>query len=142
MSTDTRPELSEKNKWYISKHRYYELRHFCLQYTDWKRLISEFEQTCITAGITTEHINTGRYSNKVAELAVRLAPLNEKMEMVRTAAYEACNHQFWYQILMEAVTENKSYDVLEAQTHIMPVSRNEWYILYRKFFWCLDKLRD
>lgn len=25
----------------ISKHRYYELKHFCLQYPDWKRLYLE-----------------------------------------------------------------------------------------------------
>lgn len=25
----------------ISKHRYYELKHFCLQYNDWKRLYLE-----------------------------------------------------------------------------------------------------
>ena len=31
----TRPELSKKNKYYISKHRYYELKHFCLQYPEW-----------------------------------------------------------------------------------------------------------
>lgn len=29
-------ELSEKNPYYISKHRYYELKHFCLQYPEWK----------------------------------------------------------------------------------------------------------
>ena len=142
MSMTTRSESSEDKKWYLSKHRYYELKHFCLQYPDWKKLISEFEQTCITAGITAESIDAGRYSNKVADLAAYLAPLTEKIEMVRKAAYEACNHQFWYQILIEAVTENKSYDVLESRTQIMPVSKDEWHSLYKKFFWCLDKLRD
>lgn len=142
MSTNTRPELSERNKWYLSKHRYYELKHFCLQYPDWQKTISDFEQNCITAGITQEHINAGRYPNKVADLAIYLSPLQDKIEMIKKAAYEACGHQFWYTILLEAVTENQSYDVLEARTSIMPVSRNEWYILYRKFFWCLDKLRD
>ena len=29
---NVRPELSKKNKYYISKHRYYELTHLCLQY--------------------------------------------------------------------------------------------------------------
>ena len=142
MSTNTRPELSDKNQWWISKHRYYELKHFCLQYPTWTKTLSEFEQNCITAGLTREHINAGRYSDKVANMAISLSPLQDKTEMVNKAAYEACGHQFWYQILIEAVTENVSYDVLEARIQIMPVSRNEWYVLYRKFFWCLDKLRD
>ena len=31
-----RAEVSKKNKYYISKHRYYELKHFCLQYKEWE----------------------------------------------------------------------------------------------------------
>lgn len=30
--TSVRCELSGTNKYWISKHRYYELKHFCLQY--------------------------------------------------------------------------------------------------------------
>lgn len=29
-------ELSKRNPYWIEKHRYYELRHFCLQYPIWK----------------------------------------------------------------------------------------------------------
>lgn len=32
MGTTLRAELSEKNPYWIEKHRYYELKHFCLQY--------------------------------------------------------------------------------------------------------------
>lgn len=34
-----RTELSKKSKWYISKHRYYELYHWCLQYPEWKTIL-------------------------------------------------------------------------------------------------------
>lgn len=34
-----RAELSKKNPYYISKHRYYELKHFCRQYDEWKRAL-------------------------------------------------------------------------------------------------------
>ena len=37
MSTTIHPEVSEKNKYWIDKHRYYELKHFCLQYPLWKK---------------------------------------------------------------------------------------------------------
>lgn len=30
-----------KSEYQLSKHRYYELKHFCLQYNDWKRLYLE-----------------------------------------------------------------------------------------------------
>lgn len=32
MANDIRPEVSQKNPYWIGKHRYYELKHFCLQY--------------------------------------------------------------------------------------------------------------
>ena len=37
MGTTIRAQISEKNKYYIDKHRHYELKHFCLQYPNWKK---------------------------------------------------------------------------------------------------------
>mgnify|MGYP002575224840 CR=1 FL=1 len=37
MRNDMRPELSQKNPYWIGKHRYYELKHFCLQSPIWKK---------------------------------------------------------------------------------------------------------
>ncbi len=36
MGTDIRPEISRRSRYDISRHRYYELKHFCLQYPEWK----------------------------------------------------------------------------------------------------------
>lgn len=54
MSTLIRPEISIKNKYWISRHRYYELKHFCLQYTDWKKMYLILTDTSIPS-IQTEH---------------------------------------------------------------------------------------
>lgn len=35
MSTNIRPELSRKNPYWLPKHRYYELKHFIMQYPAW-----------------------------------------------------------------------------------------------------------
>ena len=43
MATILKPTLSKKNANWIDKHRYYELKHFCLQYPEWKRLYSEMD---------------------------------------------------------------------------------------------------
>ena len=37
MSTVIRNEISKKNRYYISKHRMLELKHFCLQYEEWRQ---------------------------------------------------------------------------------------------------------
>lgn len=138
----TRPELSEKSKWWISKHRYYELRHFCLQYPEWISMIGDIDGLPFSSPERHEHINQGRHSDPTAVYAEAREFLTRKINLVDKAAFEASNHQFWYTILIEAVTTGSSYDILEARKGIMPVSRNEWYDVYRKFFWYLDKLRD
>ena len=43
MGTTIRPELSEKNPYWIEKHRYYELKHFCLQYPIWRKTYSALD---------------------------------------------------------------------------------------------------
>ena len=35
--TAIHPELSPKSRYWIDRHRYYELKHFCLQYPLWIR---------------------------------------------------------------------------------------------------------
>lgn len=142
MGTTTRPELSNKNRWWISKHRYYELRHFCLQYGEWKSGVKELDGYSPMSSEMMERINVGQTGDPTARTAQIRALLSYKIRTVESAAYEACNHQFWYTFLVQAVTESVSYDILEARFGIMPVSRNEWYDVYRKFFWTLDKMRE
>ena len=57
MATILRPELSPKNKYYIDKHRYYELKHFCLQYSEWKKSYSAFDDTSLPLSMI-KHIPT------------------------------------------------------------------------------------
>ena len=142
MSTTTRPELSEKNKWWISKHRYYELRHFCLQYPEWRKQIADIDGLPSSSPAGQEHIRSGRTADPTAVYGEARSWLTKRVELVEKAAYEACDHQFWYTILVEAVARNLSYDVLEAQKGIMPISRDQWYNTYRRFFWTLDKARE
>ena len=47
MATVLRPELSPNNEYHIDKHRYYELKHFCLQYPEWKKSYSVFDDTSL-----------------------------------------------------------------------------------------------
>ena len=142
MSTKTRPELSEKNRWWISKHRYYELRHFCLQYPDWQEQLLQIDGLPPSSPAGQEYIHNGHTSDLTAAYGEARAWLSKRIGLVQEAAFEACDHQFWYTFLIEAVTNNISYDVLEARTGIMPVSRDAWYDVYRRFFWTLDKTRE
>ena len=49
MGTVITPEISEKNEYWISRHRYYELKHFCLQYKEWVKSYLGLKETLITS---------------------------------------------------------------------------------------------
>lgn len=44
MGTNLRPELSEKNRYWLPKHRFYELQHFCLQYPEWEKMYKTLDE--------------------------------------------------------------------------------------------------
>ena len=47
MATVIRAQISEKNRYWIDKHRHYELKHFCLQYREWKKAYAEFDDVSV-----------------------------------------------------------------------------------------------
>lgn len=138
MSTTIRPSISASRKYWISKERFYELKHFCLQYPEWKKLYSEMSKAdypSITVG--------GRFGSSVtdrtADIALELYSLKKKMTMVEEAAKKA--DVLIYEYIFKAVTENRSYVYLDTMLHI-PCGKDLFYDRYRKFFWLLSLERD
>lgn len=129
MSTTITPELSRKNKYYISKHRYYELKHFCLQYPEWKYQM-------VTLGGVMRNANL--IEDPTGETATRLADLKSKIALIRKMAMESDKDLASY--IFKAVTEERTYENLKTFFDI-PCSRDMYYDRYRKFFWLLDKER-
>lgn len=133
MSTKIRPEVSTKNPYYISRHRYYELKHFCLQYDEWKQLYLEKENEIQKIpGVK----NSENVFDPTGETAVSLADLRRKIDIVEQCAYEAGGYIGEY--LLKAVTKNLSYLQLYMMDEI-PCSKDAYYVIYRRFFWILDK---
>ena len=137
MKSDQRAELSPKNPYYLERHRYYELKHFCLQYPIWKKaragLIGLAErpeglEAAIRSGI----------SDPVPKIAEARIFYSDRIEMLEKAAKET-DPVLWIYIL-HSVTQGLSYDKINAGTNV-PCCRETFYILYRKFFWILNKLR-
>lgn len=127
-----RSEISIKSPFYISKHRYLELKHFCLQYPEWKRKLADlswFPQQ-----------GDGR-STDVAMPVERMAERRDKylkyMEMVEQSCVAA--DPDIYEWLLKSVTDGVSYSNLRAAG--LPCSKDYYYERYRKFFWHLDKVR-
>ena len=137
MATVIRPELSIKNKYWINKHRHYELKHFCLQYPFWK---SEYALLSApkTTNVITEYSESTFPGDPTGEQAIKKAYYSEKIKLVEKTAKDA--DEFLYSYILRAVTEELSFTYLKTQLD-MPCSRDMYYDRYRRFFWLLSKAR-
>lgn len=138
MATVIRPALSMKNKYWISKHRHYELKHFCLQYPTWKKIYTDLEDTNISLSALDKMPTSNLPGDPTAKRAMVKTQLSERIEMIESIAREADNY-LWHYIL-KAVTENLSYTYLKAKLDI-PCGKDMYYDRYRKFFWLLSNAR-
>lgn len=134
MSTVIRNEVSKKNPYYLSKHRMLELKHFCLQYEEWRK---ERAKITVLQSYGYGKIPGGEISDKTAKLAMRAAELDGYMTMVVRCCKEADSYIWTW--LLEGVTEGVGYEVLRARG--IPCGKDYYYDRYRKFFWLLDKER-
>lgn len=139
MATKIRAQISEKNKYYIDKHRHYELKHFCLQYPSWKKAHAD----CLDGDISMAMISGARQPDGVYDptstRAITRAYYSSKMQMLEQVAKDADKY-LWHYIL-KAVTEGLSYTYLKTKMGI-PCGKDMYYDRYRRFFWLLSDLRD
>ena len=138
MATIIRPQISTKNKYWIDKHRHYELKHFCLQYPAWKKTYVDLDKMGIPVSSIERVSSSNLPGDPTARRAVVKAQLNERIEMVENSAKEA--DDYLWQYILKAVTENLSYTHLKTKFDI-PCGKDMYYDRYRKFFWLLSKVR-
>lgn len=139
MATQIRPELSIKNKYHIDKHRHYELKHFCLQYPEWKRTYAEFDNAGIAATTFDRMPSSNLPGDPTATRALAKARLVERIKMIEKIAKEA--DEYLHDYILKAVTEGLSYTYLKSRLDI-PCGKDMYYDRYRRFFWLLSKARD
>lgn len=137
MSSDMKPEVSKSNQYYISKHRYYELRHYCCQYPEWvrkKNSLSFYPQQNLGSPSGDK-----AWQDRTASTAYDISVFSRNISLVEGAAKET-DKDLWSYIL-RWVTEPGSYDTFNAREPI-PMGREKYYALLRRFFYILDKWRD
>ena len=139
MATKIRPEISIKNKYHIDKHRHYELKHFCLQYPNWKRTYAICDEPCVSVSTPNKIPSNNLPGDPTAKRAITKARLVERIDMIERVAKEADDQLYEY--IIKAVTENLSYTYLKTKMNI-PCGKDMYYDRYRRFFWLLNKARD
>ena len=138
MATLIRPEISTRNKYWIDKHRHYELKHFCLQYPEWKKMYAEFSNTSIPLSMIERLPTSNIPGDPTAKRALLMTYYGDRIGLIEKIAKEA--DSYLYNYIVKAVTEGLSYTYLNTIMGI-PCSRDLYYDRYRKFFWLLDKAR-
>jgi hypothetical protein len=138
MATMVRAELSEKNKYWIDKHRYYELKHFCLQYLSWKRTYAALDELSMSSSLVDRLPSSNIPGDLTAKYAIRKAHYSEKINLIEKAAMDADNDLYLY--ILKAVTEGLSYTYLKTKLEI-PCGKDMYYDRYRRFFWLLSESR-
>lgn len=140
MGTKLRPELSEKNKYWIERHRYYELKHFCLQYPIWKKAYLAIDGLNISSPILYETNTTNNIPNDpTAKCVIAKSYYSERINLIEKIAMETDKDLYYY--ILKAVTEDLSYTYLKSRLEI-PCGKDMYYDRYRRFFWLLSKERQ
>ncbi len=138
MGTNIRPKISERSKFWISKHRYYELKHFSMQYPEWKKLYRELDGSPSAVQIDRIYVNGGEVGDPTARIAEARLYFADRIDLVDRAARDAAGE--YAQQLIKAITEELSYEKLVLFEYI-PFCKDTWYTIYREYFWILDKTR-
>ena len=124
MANDIRPEVSQKNPYWIGKHRYYELKHFCLQYPIWKKAYQSLDALSRRPADLQVFVKSGQMKGDPTERCAQSRIFfADRMEMVEQAAIGADPEL--YQYLIRGVTEGLSYDALKMKYD---------KLLYRPYF--------
>ena len=139
MSTLIRPEVSQKNKYWIDKHRHYELKHFCLQYPAWKRAYVALNDLAISISKIEHKSCSNIPGDPTGKCAIKKAYYKERIHMIEETAMKADREIYKY--IIKGVTEGLSYTCLKTKLDI-PCGRDLYYDRYRRFFWLLSQVRN
>lgn len=130
--------ISEK-KYGISKHRFLELKHHCLQYPDWRRELENTRDTVKSIQYGKEGKGGTSIRSATESLAIWRAELEEKCKTIEQAAIEADPELYPY-ILEGVTTDYATFRYLKDAKKI-PCGKDMYYDRRRKFFYLLSKKR-
>ena len=112
-----------KTEYELSKHRFYELKHLCLQYPEWEKLYSQLDGWSVEAN-KSEGDTTSRDG-------IRRADLMRNMVMITDICHSVCEKY-----------EHRLFDLVTRglKPRLNWDEKDFWYY-YRKFFWELSRRR-
>lgn len=113
-----------KTEYALSKHRFYELKHFCLQFPEWEQLYKQSDGWFKMIG--------SNESDTTSRDGIRRADLAWKMTLIREVCHDVCE-QYECDIF--------KYVILGIPPVLSKEQIDFWHY-YRKFFWELSRRRE
>lgn len=135
MGTNIRNKVSESNPFYLSKHEYLMVRHFALQYSDWKKLKREIENR-VGYGFKMGGFHDGNIFRPVEKAQEDAEKYSFRMNLIEQAA-KIAGEDIW-EIVLLGVTTECNYEYLRLVKNI-PCCKDVYYRMYRKFYWVLNQ---
>ncbi len=130
-------DLKLSKEYSISRHRYRELKEFCLQYEEKK---SELNQIYTSSSISPEVAVMGGIPGKPTEQkAMRALQLTKEIELIDNCIKEACGEEVG---LIKFLRKSVLSDYKFYELGDLPCGRNQFYLYRRKFFFLLDKTKN
>lgn len=129
-----RNELKPSNKYYLPKHRSLELKHFCLQYNQWKKELHEISYIPQRSDVYVD----SELSDNTSRIAEQRARLSRYVKLIEDAAQET--DPFLAPYILKGVTKETTFESLDLLDNI-PCGKSTYYDRRHKFFYILDKYR-
>lgn len=129
-----RNDISNKNEYKLSKHRFLELKHMCLQYDEWRDILAGLDG--YRGGIIVIQGRRERLAAyDISELLEMRDYYSRRIELIEKVAFNTDASLGKY--ILYGVTHDVGYDYLLLKMGI-PCCKNVYYKTYRKFFWLLN----
>ena len=138
MLSGERPELSKKNPYHIPKQRYYELKHFCRQYNDWKKALVEIDAWNVMPNDIQGIIKGMPPESPTERIALARVFYSNCISIVDKCIEELDTALALY--IKQGVTEGTGYNGLQAKG--CPCCKEIYYEYYHYFLWLLSKERQ
>lgn len=131
-------DLRLLSKYDISRHRYRELKEFCLQYDEKKSKLNQIYT--LSSAPPDIPVMGGLPGNPTENKAIRAQQLKADIELIEECLKETCGEEIGLiEFLKKNVTkENSGYFNLGC----VPCSKSKFYLTRRKFFFLLDKRKS
>ena len=137
MGTSYRPEVSKKNKYWISRHRFYEISHMCYQYFEWKDEYKALSEQGIKAVEYDGMPHGSDVGTPTENAGIKLSMLRNKIELVEKTAEDADPVLAKY-ILKAVTNDNVTFEYLKNYMN-MPCEKDMYYDRRRKFYWLMSQ---